>query len=200
MSRCCSNVPYRPDRNHAAPPFAQLPAPSPRLRGEGRGRVSCRGAQSCFTPRPPTRRGYRFATPVVRVVAGAVTPGTAGVSPALFQRAGETPALPGGVAAPPASPDSSPLSDRPSVAVLPFANLSGDPQQDYFSEACLRAPCPRPGKNRSLEDEPADRHVCRPITPHRISAHPVPWTASSRDTSETPPRQCEGTPLWSPLS
>src|SRR5258708_5630920 len=24
--------------------------------------------------------------------------------------------------------------DRPSVAVLPFANLSGDPQQDYFSE------------------------------------------------------------------
>ena len=27
-----------------------------------------------------------------------------------------------------------PLPDRPSVAVLPFTNLSGDPQQDYFTD------------------------------------------------------------------
>jgi adenylate cyclase len=52
------------------------------------------------------RRGYRFAAPVVRV------------------------------AAPPAESDAGPQSspDKPSVAVLPFTNLSDDPQQDYFSD------------------------------------------------------------------
>src|SRR5262249_7085682 len=69
------------------------------------------------------------------------------VSPALFQRAGETPAVPGGVGALAAWSDSGPqpppyppshagedrVGDRPCVAVLPFANLNGDPQQDYFS-------------------------------------------------------------------
>src|SRR5262249_16408876 len=32
------------------------------------------------------------------------------------------------------SPPTPSLSDKPSIAVLPFANLSGDPQQDYFAD------------------------------------------------------------------
>ena len=29
------------------------------------------------------------------------------------------------------------LPDKPSIAVLPFANLSGDPEQDYFADGMV---------------------------------------------------------------
>jgi TolB-like protein len=56
------------------------------------------------------RRGYRYVGPALAI----------GGAPA---------------AAPPASPPV--LPDKPSVAVLPFTNLSGDPEQEYFADGMV---------------------------------------------------------------
>src|SRR5215467_5092480 len=63
------------------------------------------------------RRGYRFVAPVSRMVtsAGALPSATADAKGA------------------PSGSDAGLGLNRPSVAVLPFANLSGHPQEDYFS-------------------------------------------------------------------
>jgi adenylate cyclase len=53
--------------------------------------------------------------------------------------------VPGGTAkAPP------PLSDKPSIAVLPFENMSGDPEQEYFSDGITEDIITALAKNRWL--------------------------------------------------
>jgi adenylate cyclase len=46
-----------------------------------------------------------------------------------------TPVVADAVALPPSGP--LPLPDKPSLAVMPFANMSGDPEQEYFTDGMV---------------------------------------------------------------
>jgi TolB-like protein len=72
-----------------------------------------------------SRKGFRFVGEVKEAQPHSATDPTG------------TQAAPGPAEADAAFPDALPLPDQPSVAVLPFLNLSGDPDQDYFADGVV---------------------------------------------------------------
>jgi len=74
-------------------------------------------------------------------------PGWRKVVASLVELVGGTPAA-GPVAAAPPPP--LPLPDKPSIAVLPFANLSGDPEQEYFADGMVEEIVSALSKFRSI--------------------------------------------------
>jgi DNA-binding winged helix-turn-helix (wHTH) protein len=83
-------------------------------------------------------RGYQFALAVQELAATPLSNGASTVTPALpvvpEVRIGDRRQKHGGDARHQAEIDLR-LPDKPSIAVLPFLNLSSDPQQDYFADA-----------------------------------------------------------------
>lgn len=77
-----------------------------------------------------TKVGYRLVGPVMLVHPtrpSPLTPSLASAGPAAIE--------PAAGAADPVKPADLPLPERPSLVVLPLANLSADPEQDYFVDA-----------------------------------------------------------------
>ena len=88
------------------------------------------------------KRGFRFVAEVEPDAAPAVVPSSEEA------RADDAPTL--APAAEPAEPLPLPLPSKPSIAVLPFQNMSGDPEQDYFADGIVEEITTALSRNRAF--------------------------------------------------
>ena len=166
-----TTAPLRPSRGRGRGPWRIADAPPDRrthARAERGGRVRWAAARTGTSapltpPFPPGRRGER-------VKSASFEPNFAGKPSERFSP--DSPAQAGGRSAPSepkpagstrrarvgaAKPPPLPLPDKPSIAVLPFANMSGDPEQEYFADGMARRSSPRSPASVGSLSSPAIR-------------------------------------------
>jgi adenylate cyclase len=85
------------------------------------------------------RRGYLFAVPVSIIPSETIKPVDPGRAPPEDATSLPESTLGGAtrVAEPITTETSLPLPDKPSIAVLAFTNMSGDPEQEYFADGMV---------------------------------------------------------------
>jgi class 3 adenylate cyclase len=106
-----------------------------------------------------------------------------------------------------AAPSALPLPDKPSIAVLPFANLSGDPEQEYFADGMVEEIITALSRIRWLFviAETSSCGVCREYLPRP----PQTWMPSSFSRGANPrfsapitlvvmPEECQSMPITAP--